>query len=101
MAPEFLERYPGDQLEAIVQSALYHCELMDELGFDRFVVSLKDSDPDKVVAANRRFAEARPDVPLHLGVTEAGMPPRGHHQDAPRVREAARRGHRRHASASR
>ena len=77
VAPEFLERYPGDQLEAIVQSALYHCELMDELGFDRFVVSLKDSDPAKVVAANTRFAELRPDVPLHLGVTEAGLPPDG------------------------
>ncbi len=50
---------------------------MDELGFDRFVVSLKDSDPDKVMEANRRFAERRPDVPLHLGVTEAGLPPAG------------------------
>jgi len=77
VAPEFLDRYPGDQLEALVQSAMHHCALMDELGFDRFVVSLKDSDPEKVVAANQRFARARPDVPLHLGVTEAGMPPEG------------------------
>ncbi len=77
IAPEFLERYPDDQLEALVQSALYHCSLMDDLGFTRFVVSLKDSDPNKVVAANTRFADARPDVPLHLGVTEAGLPPEG------------------------
>jgi len=77
VAPAFLERYPGDQLEAIVQSALYHCQLMDDLGFTRFVVSLKDSDPAKVLAANQRFAAARPDVPLHLGVTEAGLPPQG------------------------
>jgi (E)-4-hydroxy-3-methylbut-2-enyl-diphosphate synthase len=77
VAPEFLARYPDDQLEALVQSALYHCQLMEDLGFDRFVVSLKDSDPQKVVAANTRFAELRPDVPLHLGVTEAGMPPEG------------------------
>jgi (E)-4-hydroxy-3-methylbut-2-enyl-diphosphate synthase len=41
------------------------------------VVSLKDSDPRKVIAGNTRFAEARPDVPLHLGVTEAGMLPDG------------------------
>ena len=40
-------------------------------------MSLKDSDPNKVIAANKRFAQARPDVPLHLGVTEAGMPPEG------------------------
>ena len=77
VAPEFLERHPNDQLEAIVQSALHHCDLMEQLGFDRFVVSLKDSDPDKVIAANARFTEARPDIPIHLGVTEAGMPPEG------------------------
>jgi (E)-4-hydroxy-3-methylbut-2-enyl-diphosphate synthase len=77
VAPAFLQRYPGDQLSALVESAVYHCELMDELGFDRFVVSLKDSDPGKVLEANRRFAARRPDVPLHLGVTEAGLPPDG------------------------
>jgi (E)-4-hydroxy-3-methylbut-2-enyl-diphosphate synthase len=77
VAPAFLEEYPGDQLAAIVASAVHHCELMDELGFDRFVVSLKDSDPAKVLEANRRFSARRPDVPLHLGVTEAGLPPDG------------------------
>jgi (E)-4-hydroxy-3-methylbut-2-enyl-diphosphate synthase len=77
IAPELLARYPEDQLEALVQSAVHHCNLMDEVGFDRFVVSLKDSDPMKVVAANERFSKLRPDVPLHLGVTEAGMPPEG------------------------
>jgi (E)-4-hydroxy-3-methylbut-2-enyl-diphosphate synthase len=77
VAPAFLEKYPGDQLKAIVESAAYHCELMEDSGFDRFVVSLKDSDPGKVMEANRRFTERRPDVPLHLGVTEAGLPPDG------------------------
>jgi len=77
VAPDFIDKYPGEQLKAIVESAAYHCELMDEFGFNRFVVSLKDSDPNKVMEANRRFAERRPDVPLHLGVTEAGLPPAG------------------------
>ncbi len=77
VAPAFIDKYPGDQLAAIVESAAYHCELMDELGFTRFVVSLKDSDPNKVMDANRRFSKRRPDVPLHLGVTEAGLPPDG------------------------
>jgi (E)-4-hydroxy-3-methylbut-2-enyl-diphosphate synthase len=77
VAPEFLEQHPGDQLEALVQSATYHCRLLEDLGFTNFVVSLKDSDPAKVVAANRRFADAAPEVPLHLGVTEAGLPPQG------------------------
>src|SRR5580692_3016286 len=49
VAPAFLEKFPGDQLKAIVESAAYHCELMEEFGFDRFVVSLKDSDPGKVM----------------------------------------------------
>ncbi len=77
VAPAFLQQYPGDQMEALIQSTLYHCQLMEDLGFDRFVVSMKDSDPAKVIDANSRFAQARPDVPLHLGVTEAGLPPDG------------------------
>ncbi len=68
---------PEDSISPMLESALDHCGLMDELGFDQFCVSLKDSDPQKVIEVNRRFAEARPDVPLHLGVTEAGMPPEG------------------------
>lgn len=77
VAPAFLEKYPGDQLSALVESAAYHCDLMESVGFERFVVSLKDSDPAKVLEANRRFARRRPEVPLHLGVTEAGLPPDG------------------------
>jgi (E)-4-hydroxy-3-methylbut-2-enyl-diphosphate synthase len=67
----------ADPLQAMLQSALEHCELLDQLGFTRYCVSLKDSDPAQVVEVNRRFAAARPEVPLHLGVTEAGMPPEG------------------------
>ena len=66
-----------DDVGAMVASALEHCALLDELGFTRYVVSLKDSDWQKVVEGNRRFAVQRPDVPLHLGVTEAGMLPEG------------------------
>ena len=68
---------PADSISPMLESALDHCELLDQIGFTRYCVSLKDSDPAKVVEVNRRFAEQRPDVPLHLGVTEAGMPPEG------------------------
>ncbi len=66
-----------DSLGPMLASALEHCDLLDSIGFTRYCVSLKDSDPKKVIEVNRRFAEERPDVPLHLGVTEAGMPPDG------------------------
>jgi (E)-4-hydroxy-3-methylbut-2-enyl-diphosphate synthase len=77
VAPAFIDKYPNNQLAALVESAVYHCELMDQFGFERFVVSLKDSDPAKVTEANGLFARRRPDVPIHLGVTEAGLPPEG------------------------
>jgi (E)-4-hydroxy-3-methylbut-2-enyl-diphosphate synthase len=66
-----------DSISPMLESALEHCEFLDSIDFTRYCVSLKDSDPAKVVEANTRFAGARPDIPLHLGVTEAGMPPDG------------------------
>ena len=68
---------PDDAVGPMLQSALDHCSLLDEIGFTRYCVSLKDSDPAHVIDVNRRFAAERPDVPLHLGVTEAGLPPDG------------------------
>ena len=76
--PAHKSRYdPQDSISPMLDSAWEHCELLDSLQETRYCVSLKDSDPVKVIEANRRFAERRPDVPLHLGVTEAGMPPDG------------------------
>jgi len=75
--PALDEKFGGDHVASTVASALEHCEILDSLGFTRYCVSIKDSDPAKVVEANRRFASERPDVPLHLGVTEAGLPPDG------------------------
>ena len=75
--PALVERHPDDSITPMVLSAVEHCEMLDDLGYTRYVVSLKDSDPQKVIEANRRFAAERPDVPLHLGVTEAGLPPDG------------------------
>src|SRR5215471_16775906 len=76
--PAKKEKYdPADSITPMLESAWEHCDLLDSLGFANYCVSLKDSDPRKVVEVNRRFADRRPDVPLHLGVTEAGMPPDG------------------------
>jgi len=67
----------ADSITPMLESAWEHCDLLDSLGFFRYCVSLKDSDPQKVIEGNKRFAEKRPEIPLHLGVTEAGMPPDG------------------------
>ncbi len=76
--PEKRDKYEADDsITPMLESAWDHCHFLDSIGFTRYCVSLKDSDPAKVIEINRRFAEQRPDVPLHLGVTEAGMPPDG------------------------
>ena len=76
--PDKTARYDReDSLSPMLESAQDHCQLLDDIDFTRYCVSLKDSDPQNVIEVNRRFAEYRPDVPLHLGVTEAGMPPDG------------------------
>jgi len=76
--PEKKSKYEkSDSITPMLESALEHCDFVDSLDFQRFCVSLKDSDPRLVIDVNKRFAEQRPAVPLHLGVTEAGLPPEG------------------------
>lgn len=76
--PAKKEKYdPEDSITPMLESAFEHCQYLDDNDFTRYCVSLKDSDPLKVIEVNTRFAEERPEVPLHLGVTEAGMPPEG------------------------
>ena len=76
--PEKKAKYDTeDSISPMLESAFDHCQLLDDYDFTRYCVSLKDSDPQKVIEVNKRFAEQRSDVPLHLGVTEAGMPPDG------------------------
>ena len=76
--PDKLEQYdPRDSVSPMLDSALEHCDYLDSIDFKRYCVSFKDSDPQKVISANVRFSEKRPDIPVHLGVTEAGMPPMG------------------------
>ncbi len=66
-----------DALEAAIASVEEHVGYMEELRFSNFLVSLKSSDPNEVVEINTRFSRRHPEIPLHLGVTEAGMLPMG------------------------
>ena len=62
--------------ETLVSSALKHVKLLEDEGFRDIVVSVKASNVGDTVAAYRELAE-RTDLPLHLGVTEAGTFLRG------------------------
>ena len=66
-----LARHGAPTAEALVESALYHAGLLEELDFHDIAVSVKASDVPTMIAANRLLAERTP-YPIHLGVTEAG-----------------------------
>lgn len=66
-----------DPIEAALTSAKEHIGYLEDLGFYNYVVSLKSSDPNDVMDINERFTQMFANIPLHLGVTEAGMLPMG------------------------
>jgi (E)-4-hydroxy-3-methylbut-2-enyl-diphosphate synthase len=68
---DILERDGHPTPEGMVESAMRHVELLDSVGFGDVILSLKASDVAMTVEANRLVAE-KCDLPLHLGVTEAG-----------------------------
>lgn len=71
-----LRKYGGPVPEALVESALRHVEILDELNFEDIVVSIKVSNVSDMIKAYRLF-DSKTDIPLHIGVTEAGTPKNG------------------------
>ena len=68
---ELLQKYDGVTADALVESAMGHVAILDELNFNNVVVSIKISDVPKMLCAYRKFNEIS-DIPLHIGVTESG-----------------------------
>ena len=66
-----LEKYGGVTAEALAESAENQVRLIESMGYDQLVVSIKSSDVMMCVDAYRRFAGRTP-YPLHVGITEAG-----------------------------
>ncbi len=66
-----LNKYGGVTPEAMVESAMYHVDLLNKFDFDDIVISIKSSDVEKMIKAYRLIAD-KCNYPLHLGVTEAG-----------------------------
>ena len=68
---DLLEQYGEPCPDAMVDSALYHVDLLEKHGFDQYKISVKASDVFMSVAAYQKLADAV-DCPLHIGITEAG-----------------------------
>lgn len=66
-----LAKYGRPCAEALVESAKYHCSLLEKFDFNDIVISIKSSDVPTMIEAYRLMS-AQTDYPLHLGVTEAG-----------------------------
>lgn len=68
---DLLEKYGEPCPDAMVESALNHARILEDLDFHEYKISVKASDVFLTVAAYQALSEAT-DAPLHLGVTEAG-----------------------------
>ena len=68
---ELVERYHGVTAEGIVESALDKVKLIEDMGYDNLVISIKSSDVMMCVRAHELIAE-KTSYPLHVGITEAG-----------------------------
>jgi (E)-4-hydroxy-3-methylbut-2-enyl-diphosphate synthase len=70
---EFLEKYGYPTPEGMVDSALKHVGILEDLHFTDTIISIKASDVPKMIDAYTLLSE-KVDYPLHVGVTEAGTP---------------------------
>ena len=73
---EILQKYGGPTPEGMLESALGHARMLERCGFYDMVLSMKASNVPDTYAVYRLAAE-RCDYPLHVGVTEAGLPGEG------------------------
>ena len=70
---DILRKYDHPTAEALVESAMRHARILEDLDFYDIKISVKSTDVRKMIAAYRMLAE-KTEYPLHLGVTEAGTP---------------------------
>jgi len=68
---ELVEKYHGVTAEGIVESALDKVKMIEDMGYDNLVISIKSSDVLMCVSAHELISE-QTNYPLHVGITEAG-----------------------------
>ena len=73
---DILKKYEHPTAEALVESAMRHVRILEDLDFYDMKISVKSTDVRKMITAYRMLAE-KTEYPLHLGVTEAGTPGMG------------------------
>ena len=73
---EILAKYGGPTAQGMVESALQHAQMLEKAGFSDIVLSMKASDV-KLTIDTYELAAQQCDYPLHVGVTEAGLPGQG------------------------
>jgi (E)-4-hydroxy-3-methylbut-2-enyl-diphosphate synthase len=73
LAKSLFRKYGGPTPDALVESALSHVRLLEDLDFSSIKISLKASDPRATILAYQKISQLT-DYPLHIGVTEAGPP---------------------------
>ena len=73
---DILAKYGGPTAEGMVESALQHARMLEKAGFEDIVLSMKASDV-RLTVDTYRLAAQKCDYPLHVGVTEAGLPGQG------------------------
>ncbi|GMT42527.1 MAG: 4-hydroxy-3-methylbut-2-en-1-yl diphosphate synthase (flavodoxin) [bacterium] len=71
ISKEKLKKYGGPTVDAMVESALEHVAILENLNFDLIKISIKASSVPKTVAAYRKLSSVV-DYPLHVGISEAG-----------------------------
>jgi (E)-4-hydroxy-3-methylbut-2-enyl-diphosphate synthase len=76
LAPEYTDEHGRATARGLVDSAMHEIRLLERVGFDQIVVSLKATDVRMTIEANREMAQEI-DYPLHIGITEAGTPREG------------------------
>ena len=68
---ELVEKYHGVTAEGLVESALLKVNMIEDMGYDNLVISIKSSDVLMCAKAHEMIA-AQTEYPLHVGITEAG-----------------------------
>ena len=74
---DILAKYGQPCAEGLVESALNHARMLEKVGFEDIVLSAKAHDVPTTLSTYRALSRELPEVPLHVGVTEAGLPGQG------------------------